>query len=153
MRSKVAVDYSTEIRQFCEDNDIQGPPPAPSPAPPCPPSFAKAPYFDRSTQCEPRAKVMEETTFNDLFLRVTAVWCIIPAGLSSFCRAQSRCCLINQAAPLALLCAHAGTSHTAQKCRIPKTVLVAGRTRCWICVCTSGLLRAPIRAGRCALPV
>ncbi|KAA6427035.1 MAG: hypothetical protein FRX49_02792 [Trebouxia sp. A1-2] len=64
------TDLSLNVRQFCRDRNISVPAPKPSAPPAYPPGSANAPYFSRSTQCEPRTKRMEDTTFNDLFLRV-----------------------------------------------------------------------------------
>jgi len=66
------TDLSLEVRQFCRDRNVSVPAPKPSAPPAYPPGSANAPYFSRSTQCEPRTKSMEDTTFNDLFLRVGA---------------------------------------------------------------------------------
>ena len=66
------TDLSLDVRQFCRDRNISVPAPKPSAPPAYPPGSANAPYFSRSTQCEPRTKSMEDTTFNDLFLRVGA---------------------------------------------------------------------------------
>ncbi len=66
------TDLSLDVRQFCRDRNISVPAPKPSAPPAYPPGSANAPYFSRSTQCEPRTKRMEDTTFNDLFLRVGA---------------------------------------------------------------------------------
>ncbi|KAL0054354.1 hypothetical protein WJX82_007541 [Trebouxia sp. C0006] len=64
------TDLSLDVRQFCRDRNISVPAPKPSAPPAYPPGSSNAPYFSRSTQCEPRTRSMEDTTFNDLFLRV-----------------------------------------------------------------------------------
>ncbi|KAL0025725.1 hypothetical protein WJX77_007569 [Trebouxia sp. C0004] len=64
------TDLSLDVRQFCRDRNISVPAPKPFAPPAYPPGSANAPYFNRSTQCEPRTKIMEDTIFNDLFLRV-----------------------------------------------------------------------------------
>lgn len=66
------TDLSLDVRQFCRDRNISVPAPKPSAPPAYPPGSSNAPYFSRSTQCEPRTRSMEDTTFNDLFLRVGA---------------------------------------------------------------------------------
>ena len=73
MRDKRAVDMSYHIRDFCQKQAITVPPPAPSEPPAYPPGFSKPAQDDKIGQCQPRAQKMEETTFDDLFLRVRLV--------------------------------------------------------------------------------
>ena len=70
MRDESAVDMSYNVRDFCHKHSIKVPPPAPDDPPGYPPSCSKPAHDEKSPQSQPRAHKMEETTFDDLFLRV-----------------------------------------------------------------------------------
>ena len=70
MRDESAVDMSYTIRDFCQKYSIKVPSAAPSTPPGYPPSCSKPAQDEKSPQSQPRAHKMEETTFDDLFLRV-----------------------------------------------------------------------------------
>lgn len=70
MRDENAVDMSSTIRDFCQKHSIKVPPAAPSDPPGHPPSCSKPAQAEKSSKSQPRAHKMEETTFDDLFLRV-----------------------------------------------------------------------------------
>lgn len=71
MRDGSAVDMSHNIRQFCQEHHVGVPPGAPGDPPAFPPGFHKDTHHDRHSLNPPRAEKMEDTTFNDLFLRVS----------------------------------------------------------------------------------
>lgn len=70
MRDESAVDMSFNIREFCQKHSIQVPPPTPSDPLAYPHACSKPAQVEKSPQSQPRAHMMEETTFDDLFLRV-----------------------------------------------------------------------------------
>ena len=70
MRDESAVDMSYSIRDFCQQQSVKVPPPAPSVPPAYPPACSRPAQDDKSPQSQPRAHKMEETTFDNLFLRV-----------------------------------------------------------------------------------
>ena len=71
MRDRSAIDMSHNIRQFCQEHGIGVPPDAPADPPAFPSTFHKDTHHDRHSKSQPRAAKMEDTTFNDLFLRVS----------------------------------------------------------------------------------
>ena len=76
MRDASAVDMSVPIKEFCQNQNVGVPAPAPSNPPAYPLAFHKATQHDRDSEWQPRSVKMEDFTFNDLFLRVGLDGCL-----------------------------------------------------------------------------